>query len=111
MREESTRRIEEGEIFHHIEESGLFPPMVTQMIAVGEETVSFNLFDQIASFYEEEAGVMTKGLSSLIEPLMLMLVGVVVGGMLISLYFAYFYIYYCFILMVIKELENCYGYF
>ena len=92
MVEESTRRIEEGRnISTPLEESGLFPPMVTQMIAVGEETGQLSeLLDQIASFYEEEVGVMTKGLSSLIEPLMLMLVGVVVGGMLISLYLPIF---------------------
>lgn len=90
--DESTRRIEEGRnISTPLEESGLFPPMVTQMIAVGEETGQLSeLLDQIASFYEEEVGVMTKGLSSLIEPLMLMLVGVVVGGMLISLYLPIF---------------------
>ena len=65
--------------------------MVTQMIAVGEETGQLSeLLDQIAVFYEEEVSVMTKGLSSLIEPLILIFVGFVVGGMLLALYLPIF---------------------
>lgn len=90
--EETTISIEEGKnISTPLEESGLFPPMVTQMIAVGEETGQLSeLLDQIAVFYEEEVSVMTKGLSSLIEPLMLIFVGFVVGGMLLALYLPIF---------------------
>ncbi len=84
--------IEEGKnIAEPLEKSGVFPPMVTQMIAVGEETGSLpSLLDTIADFYEEEVATLTKGLSSLIEPIMLVLVGVVIGGMLISLYLPIF---------------------
>lgn len=89
---EATKRIEAGKsISKPLEESGIFPPMVTHMIAVGEETGSLpSLLDKIAGFYEEEVAVMTKGLSSLIEPVMLAVIGVVIGGMLISLYLPIF---------------------
>jgi len=89
---EASKRIEEGKnISVPLEESGIFPPMVTQMIAVGEETGQLpELLEKIADFYEEEVSVMTKGLSSLIEPLMLILIGIIIGGMLISLYLPIF---------------------
>ncbi len=84
--------IEEGRsIAAPLEVSGVFPPMVTQMIAVGEETGALpSLLDTIAEFYEDEVTTITKGLSSLIEPIMLVTVGLVVGGMLISLYLPIF---------------------
>ena len=82
---------EGGNISAPLEASGIFPPMVTQMISVGEETGALpSLLDTIAEFYEEEVNTMTKGLSSLIEPIMLVLVGLVVGGMLVSLYLPIF---------------------
>lgn len=86
------KRIEEGKsISIPLEESGLFPPMVIQMISVGEETGSLpELLERVAEFYEEEVDTMTKGLSSMLEPIMLIFVGVVVGGMLISLYLPMF---------------------
>lgn len=89
---EATRRIEEGKnISTPLEESGVFPPMVIHMIAIGEETGSLpSLLDKIAEFYEDEVSVMTKGLSSLIEPIMLLFVGILVGGMLVSLYLPIF---------------------
>ncbi len=84
--------IEEGRnIAGPLEASGVFPPMVTQMIAIGEETGALpSLLDTIAEFYEEEVNTITKGLSTLIEPLMMIAVGLVVGGMLISLYLPIF---------------------
>lgn len=89
---EASKMIEEGKnISSPLEECGIFPPMVIQMIAVGEETGQLpELLDKIASFYEEEVSIMTKGLSSMIEPLMLILVGIIIGGMLISLYLPIF---------------------
>lgn len=86
------RRIEEGKnIAGPLEESGVFPPMVTHMIAIGEETGALpSLLDKIAEFYEDEVATLTKGLSALLEPIMLAIVGVVVGGMLISLYLPIF---------------------
>ncbi len=89
---EATHRIEEGKnISAPLEESGVFPPMVIHMIAIGEETGSLpSLLEKIAEFYEDEVSVMTKGLSSLIEPIMLLFVGILAGGMLISLYLPIF---------------------
>lgn len=88
----ATISIEEGRsISAPLEVSGVFPPMVTQMIAIGEETGALpSLLDTIAEFYEDEVTTITKGLSSLIEPIMLVTVGLVVGGMLISLYLPIF---------------------
>lgn len=84
--------IEEGRsIAGPLEASGVFPPMVTQMIAIGEETGSLpSLLDTIAEFYEDEVTAITKGLSALIEPIMLIAVGLVVGGMLVALYLPIF---------------------
>jgi type IV pilus assembly protein PilC len=89
---EATKRIEEGKsIADPLEETSVFPPMVTHMIATGEETGQLpSLLNKIAEFYEDEVSVMTKGLSSLIEPIMIMVIGVLVGGMLISLYMPIF---------------------
>lgn len=89
---EATRKIEEGKsISGPLEESGVFPPMVIHMIEVGEETGSLSsLLDKIADFYEEEVAVMTKGLTALIEPIMLVGVGLLVGAMLVSLYMPIF---------------------
>ena len=84
--------IQEGRnIAEPLEESKLFPPMVIHMIAIGEETGALpSLLNKIAEFYEEEVATMAKGLSALIEPIMLIVVGVLVGGMLISLYLPIF---------------------
>jgi type IV pilus assembly protein PilC len=89
---QAAKKVEEGKsIAIPLEESGVFPPMVTHMIAVGEESGSLSsLLDKVAEFYEDEVAVMTKGLTALIEPIMIILVGVVVGVMLISLYLPIF---------------------
>ncbi len=85
-------RIQEGKsISGELEESGIFPPMVIQMIAVGEETGSLpSLLSKIAEFYEDEVAAMSKGLTALIEPLMLVIVGSVIGLMLIAMYLPMF---------------------
>ncbi len=84
--------IQEGRsIADPLRESGIFPPMVTHMISVGEETGALpTLLTRIAEFFEEEVEIMTKGLTSIIEPLMLIVVGVLVAGMLIALYMPIF---------------------
>jgi type IV pilus assembly protein PilC len=90
--EKAARKIEEGKsIAQPLEESKLFPPMMIQMIAVGEETGSLSsLLDKVAGFYEEEVSTLTKGLTTIIEPIMLVVVGVIVGVMLVSLYLPIF---------------------
>lgn len=61
------------------------------MISVGEETGSLpSLLDKIAEFYEDEVATISKTISSMIEPILLILVGVVVGIMLVSLYLPIF---------------------
>jgi type IV pilus assembly protein PilC len=85
-------KIQEGStVSAPLEASGIFPPMVTHMISVGEETGNIpDMMDKVAEFFEEEVATMTKGLTALIEPLMLVVIGIVVGGMLIALYLPIF---------------------
>ena len=85
-------RIQEGQsIAAPLRESKLFPPMVTIMIAVGEETGELSaLLNRIAAFYEEEVATMAKGLTSLIEPILIIVVGGMVGLMVIALYLPMF---------------------
>lgn len=80
--------IEEGSpISTSLEKSGLFPPMVTGMVAIGEESGALpELLDKVAEFFEEDVENTSRNLRAMIEPLALVFVGVVVGGMLIALY-------------------------
>ena len=86
------KRIQEGKnIAGPLEESGVFPPMATQMVAVGEETGTLpSLLEKVAEFYEEEVEIMSKGLMDLIQPFIFIILGIIVGGMLISLYLPIF---------------------
>jgi type IV pilus assembly protein PilC len=69
----------------------VFPPMVVQMISVGEETGALDeMLDKIADFYDQEVEATVDALTSLIEPLLIVFMGVVVGGMIISLYMPMF---------------------
>lgn len=69
-----------------LEASGVFPPMVTNMIAVGEESGSLDdMLNKIADFYDAEVETMVKGLTALLEPLMITVMGVMVGGIVIAL--------------------------
>jgi type IV pilus assembly protein PilC len=75
-------------------EEPVFPAMVTQMIAVGEDSGSMEIMlDKIAEFYEAEVEATTKALTSLIEPLMIAFIGIVVGGMIVALYLPVFSIF------------------
>lgn len=84
--------IKEGEtIAEPLAKSPVFPPMVVQMIAIGEETGALDaMLVKIADFYEQEAAVMVESITSLIEPLMIAFLGVVIGGIIISLYMPMF---------------------
>jgi len=84
--------IKEGEtIAKPLSESKVFPSMLVQMIAVGEETGALDtMLNKIADFYDEEVSTATDGLTSLIEPLMMASLGVIVGGMVIALYLPMF---------------------
>ncbi len=69
----------------------IFPPMVTQMIAVGEETGAVDtMLSKIADFYEDEVDAAIKSLTSILEPIMMMGVGALVGVIVISLYLPIF---------------------
>jgi len=68
-----------------------FPPMVTQMMAVGEETGALDeMLEKVASFYDQEVESLVDGLTSLIEPLLIVIMGALVGGMVICLYLPMF---------------------
>jgi type IV pilus assembly protein PilC len=68
--------------------------MVTQMVAVGEDSGSLEtMLHKIADFYDDEVQSTTEALASLIEPLMIGVIGVIVGGMIIALYMPMFTIY------------------
>ena len=72
-------------------ESQVFPTMVVQMIGVGEQTGALDkMLQKIADFYEEEVDVAVSALTSLIEPVMMVFLGVVVGGLLIAMYLPIF---------------------
>ena len=71
-----------------------FPPMVVQMIAVGEETGGLDaMLNKIAEFYEDEVAAAVKALTSILEPVMIVTVGVIVGFIVISMYMPMFKVY------------------
>ena len=84
--------IREGEtIAEPLGRSGIFPPMVIQMIAVGESTGALDsMLSKIAEFYEEEVDVAVANLTSLLEPLLMVFFGVVIGGVVIAMYLPIF---------------------
>jgi type IV pilus assembly protein PilC len=72
-------------------ETKVFPPMVVQMIGVGEATGAMDaMLNKIADFYDDEVDTAVAGLTSLIEPIMMVFLGVVVGGFLIAMYLPIF---------------------
>ena len=72
----------------------IFPPMVTQMIAVGEDAGALEqMLHKIADFYDDEVQTTTEQLTSLIEPLMIGVIGVIIGAMIIALYMPVFTIF------------------
>ncbi len=90
--ETSVRRGESlaGPLSHH----PVFPPMVVQMMAVGEDTGSLDaMLHKISEFYDNEVEATTEALTSLIEPLMIAVVGAIVGGMIIALYMPIFKVF------------------
>jgi type IV pilus assembly protein PilC len=86
------KAVEEGRtIVDPLRESGVFPNMVVQMIGVGEATGAMDaMLQKIADFYEDEVDAATKALLTLMEPIMIAILGVVVGGIVISLYLPLF---------------------
>ena len=89
---ESRQSIAGGEtIAAPLEKSKVFPPMVISMIAVGEQTGGLDeMLAKIADFYDEEVDVAVSALLSLMEPVMIVVLGVIVGGMVIAMYLPIF---------------------
>src|SRR5256886_544862 len=89
---ETRKSIERGEtISVPLKETKVFPAMVTQMIGVGEATGALDtMLAKIADFYEEEVDTAVAGLLTLLEPIMIAILGVVVGGILIAMYMPIF---------------------
>lgn len=84
--------IREGErISDPLKASGVFPPMVTQMISVGEETGNLDaMLSKIAEFYEQEVDAAVSGLTSLIEPVVVVFMGVIIGAIAVAMYMPMF---------------------
>jgi type IV pilus assembly protein PilC len=74
-----------------LSESGVFPSMVCQMIAVGESTGALDaMLTKIADFYDEEVDQAVENMTTLIEPFMLVFLGVIIGGLVVSMYLPIF---------------------
>ena len=84
--------IREGEkIADPLKKSGVFPPMVIQMISVGEETGNLDtMLSKIADFYDQEVDVAVKGLTSMIEPIVICVMGIVIGAIVIAMFMPMF---------------------
>lgn len=84
--------ISEGRtIAEPLTETGLFPPMVVQMIAVGEATGALDtMLSKIADFYDDEVDAAVGAMTALLEPIMMVFLGGVVGGMIIAMYLPIF---------------------
>lgn len=90
---EATRQsITQGDtISDPLRKSGVFPPMVVQMISVGEQTGAIDeMLSKIADFYDDEVDTAVDQLTSVIEPIMIVVMGVLVGGMLVAMYLPMF---------------------
>jgi type IV pilus assembly protein PilC len=86
------QRIEEGgNMADPMRQSGFFPPMVTQMVSVGESTGELDtMLVKVADYYEEEVDLVVANLLTILEPFLMAFLGVVVGGIVISMYLPLF---------------------
>jgi type IV pilus assembly protein PilC len=83
-----------GSIADPLKDTPIFPPMVAQMIAVGEETGNLDaMLSKVADFYEDEVAAAVKALTSILEPVMIILVGGIVGFIVIAMYMPMFKVY------------------
>ena len=87
-----TLSVKEGQtIAQPLAKSTVFPPMVVQMVAIGEESGAMDtMLLKVSDFYDKDVSTTIEGLTTVIEPLMLVGVGLVIGGILISLYLPMF---------------------
>ena len=84
--------VERGEsILRTASASGIFTPVVLQMVAVGEESGALDhMLAKAAEFYESEVDDMVAGLSSLMEPIIIVFLGTIIGGIVVSMYLPIF---------------------
>jgi type IV pilus assembly protein PilC len=83
-----------GSIAAPLKDAPIFPPMVTQMIAIGEETGNLDtMLSKVADFYEDEVAAAIKALTSILEPVMIVLVGGIVGFIVVAMYMPMFKVY------------------
>ena len=89
---DTAQHVKRGEpLSRRLEEHPVFPPMVVQMMAVGEETGALDeMLDKIADFYDQEVEATVNAMTSLIEPILIVVMGVCIGGMIIALYLPMF---------------------
>ncbi len=90
--EDVRQAVREGEgITRPLEKAAIFPPMVTQMISIGEETGAIDsMLEKVADFYDEEVEAAVKSLTSLLEPLMMVGIGLLVGSIVVGMYLPIF---------------------
>ena len=88
-------RVRQGEqLAGPLADVGVFPTMVTQMLAVGEETGNLDgMLQKVADFYDDEVAATVKSLTSILEPIMMLVVGAIVGLVVIAMYLPLFKIY------------------
>ena len=84
--------VSEGEgLAKPLEKANVFPSMVTQMVAIGEETGAIDaMLEKVADFYDEEVDAAVKALTSMLEPLMMVMIGGIVGSIIIGMYLPIF---------------------
>jgi type IV pilus assembly protein PilC len=90
--ESTSKSISQGDtIAGPLKESGVFPPMVVQMIGIGEQTGALDeMLSKIADFYDDEVDAAVEALTAAIEPIMIVVMGTMVGGMLVAMYLPMF---------------------
>ncbi|OED44559.1 type II secretion system protein F [Endozoicomonas sp. (ex Bugula neritina AB1)] len=94
--EEATKRIKEDvstgqQLQFAMRNASIFPSMAIQMVSIGEESGALDeMLDKVATFYEEEVDNMVEGLTSLMEPIIMSVLGVLVGGLIIAMYLPIF---------------------
>ena len=83
-----------GSIAEPLKQAPIFPPMVAQMIAIGEETGNLDtMLSKVADFYEDEVAAAIKAMTSILEPVMIVLVGAIVGFIVVAMYMPMFKVY------------------
>ena len=82
---------EGGHLSDPLKKSGIFPNMVTSMISVGEETGALDIMlSKIADFYDSEVDSAVKGLTSLIEPIVIVVMGIIIGTIVVAMFMPMF---------------------